>query len=232
MGTQGGGERVSGSRTGTEEDHGAGPHYQRLRRDVLDGAFPEGTLLQETALTERYGVSRTPIREALARLEHDGLLDRAQRGFRVRSGTAEDVLDIYEARIALESVAAANAAARHTELELVRLQTLQQEAASARDHATERALNSRWHTQLWEAAHNGTVRELLVRLTAQLRIYDTDRVESAEDLAQSRVEHQAIMAAIRDRDAAAASAAIAAHLDRSRDIRLRAFAADELRRSV
>lgn len=202
----------------------AAQHYRRIRADILDGAFPTGSVLHETALTDRYGVSRTPIREALARLEHDGLLDRAPRGYRVRSGTPEDVLDIYEARIALEAVAAANAATRRTELELARLEGVHADASAADDLAVGRRLNSAWHEELWSAAHNGTVRSLLTRLTAQLRIYDSHRTEDQSDLAQSQAEHEQIMDALRRRDPDAARTAITAHLVRSRDLRLRAFA--------
>lgn len=202
----------------------AAQHYRRIRSDILNGSFPTGTVLHETALTDRYGVSRTPIREALARLEHDGLLDRAPRGYRVRSGTPEDVLDIYEARIALEAVAAANAAVRCSELELARLEGLHADASAADDLTVGRRLNSSWHEELWSAAHNTTVRSLLTRLTAQLRIYDSHRTEDVSDLAQSQAEHEQIMVALRSRDADAARAAISAHLDRSRDLRLRAFA--------
>ena len=75
--------------------------YERIRADILAGRFEAGAALLETVLAGQYGVSRTPVREALARLEQDGLLLRVVRGYRVRSGTAEDVLEIYEARIAL-----------------------------------------------------------------------------------------------------------------------------------
>lgn len=209
---------------GGDRAEAAAQHYRRIRQDILDGVFSAGTVLHETALTDRYGVSRTPIREALARLEHDGLLDRAARGYRVRSGTPEDVLDIYDARIALEGVAAANAAARRTELELARLEGLHAQARATDDLALERRLNSAWHEELWAAAHNATVRSLLSRLTAQLRIYDHHRVEDEADLTQSLAEHEEIMTALRARDPEAARAAIGSHLDRSRDLRLRAFA--------
>ncbi len=200
------------------------PHYAELRRDVLDGTFAPDDVLVEAALAARYGVSRTPVREALARLEQDGLLERAPRGYRVRSGTPEDVLDIYDARTALEGVAAASAAVRRTELELARLESLHEDAAHA-DPDEQRRLNTLWHEALWVAAHNATVTGLLVRLTAQLRIYDGARREAADDLAASRVEHGAVLDALRVRDAEAARVAVAAHLERSRDLRLRAFAA-------
>lgn len=198
--------------------------YVALRRDVLDGVFPAGAPLQEVALTSRYGNSRTPVREALARLAQDGLLERVGRGYRVRSGTAEDVLDIYEARIALEAVAAAGAATRCTQLELVRLDRLRLAAAESDDLDEERRLNAQWHEELWLAGHSPTVRDLLVRITAQLRIYDHGRVESPTDLRESRAEHAAVMAALRRRDSGAAAAAIRGHLERSRDLRLDAFA--------
>lgn len=198
--------------------------YLRLRADVLDGVFPAGAPLQERALTERYGVSRTPVRETLARLAQDGLLERVGRTYRVRSGTAEDVLDIYEARIALEAVAAATAATRRTRLELARLERLSRAAAECADPDEERRLNALWHEELWLAAHSTTVRDLLTRITAQLRIYDRGRTEHEADLRETRAEHGAVMVALRDRDAGAAAAAVRAHLERSRDLRLDSFA--------
>ena len=99
--------------------------YLRLRADILAGKFPQGSPLHETQLCESYGASRTPIREALNWLAHDGLLERAARGFRVRSGTPEDVIEIYAARVALESEAAGAAALRHSDLDLARLDGLQ-----------------------------------------------------------------------------------------------------------
>ncbi|HEY0214765.1 MAG TPA: GntR family transcriptional regulator, partial [Cellulomonas sp.] len=168
--------------------------------------------------------SRTPVREALARLEQDGLLERVPRGYRVRSGTPEDVLDLYDARTALEGVSAAAAADRRTALELARLESLHADAATA-DPDEQRRLNALWHEALWVASHNATVTGLLVRLTAQLRIDDGTRTEAADDLAATHVEHGAVLDAVRRRGPEAARAAIGAHLERSRDLRLRAFAA-------
>src|ERR1700733_10681417 len=98
--------------------------YQRIRREVLDGTFPPGALLLETTLSRRYNVSRTPVREALGLLAQDGLLQRTRRGFQVRTRSAEEILDLYDARIALESAAARLAAERRSELELLLLEEL------------------------------------------------------------------------------------------------------------
>ncbi|MFJ3673258.1 GntR family transcriptional regulator [Streptomyces sp. NPDC090106] len=198
--------------------------YWRLRRDVMDGRFPPESSLMETALSGQYGVSRTPMREALALLEHDGLLERAQRGFRVRSGTAEDVVEIYEARIALEAEAAASAALRATELDLARLRRQQDvviEAASQDGgEAAARAASFRFHELLWQAGHNATITELLVKLTARLRIYDSGPPSPFGGIEPLREEHDAILGALHDHDPERAHTAVRTHLRRSLEQRI------------
>lgn len=204
--------------------HGAGQHYGRLRDDILAGTFTSGALLQETTLAGTYGVSRTPMREALARLEQDGLLERAPRGYRIRAGTPQDVLDIYDARIALESVAVSSAAVRASDMEIARLALLHDEGLELKDPVASRQAHSRWHREMWAAAHNPTVLTLLERLTAQLRIYDQPGVEKPSDLERSQLEHTQIMEHLAARDGQAAASSLSEHLRRSRDLRLRAFA--------
>ncbi|MCW5954497.1 MAG: GntR family transcriptional regulator, partial [Propionibacteriaceae bacterium] len=107
--------------------------YLQIRDDILKGVFPVGERLLETTLAARYGVSRTPVREALVALQQDGLIERMKDGFRVRTGTPEDVIEIYEARIALESAGAAAAARRRSDLDLARLGALHERAGSVTD---------------------------------------------------------------------------------------------------
>ena len=202
----------------------AAPLYEALRSDVLAGTFGTGEVLQETTLADRYQVSRTPVRESLARLEHDGLVERVGRGYRVKSGTPEDVLEIYEARIALEAQAALGAADRRTALDLARLHHLHDLAGASQDAGLTRALNSEWHVVLWQAAHNRTIEALLARLIAQLRIYDRGSEESADDLELTHREPADVAAAIENRDGERAGALIAAHLTRSRSLRMDRFA--------
>lgn len=199
-------------------------HYWRLRRDILDGAFPRDSPLLETALSTRYGTSRAPIREALTLLEHDGLIERAARGYRVRAGRPEDVVEIYEARIALEAEAAAAAALRHTELDLARLSRQHDLCCAAPDDAAARAGNFRFHEALWKAAHNTTITTLLEQLTTRLRIYDSGPPASYGDPALLNTEHDGIMTALRARDPDAARAQMRSHLQRSLALRIQTLA--------
>lgn len=198
--------------------------YLRLRADILDGKFPRGAALHETQLSETYGASRTPIREALNWLAHDGLLERAARGFRVRSGTAEDVIEIYAARVALESEAAGAAALRHTDLDMARLERLHHSCCSTDDDVEARADNFRFHEALWQAAHNTTIMTLLVRLTTQLRIYDSGPPSNYGEPELLNSEHEQILDALRARDEKAAREHMRTHLEHSREQRIRLFA--------
>ena len=200
--------------------------YLRIRDDILAGEFPHGQRLLETTLAARYGVSRTPVREALVALQADGLIERVDNGFRVRTGTPEDVMEIYEARIALESVAAAAAAKRHTDLDLARLHAAHSEACALFESGDERAAHeadATWHDALWQAAHNTTISGALTRWSAQLRIYDQGPPGPADDLATTQREHVTVIEAIEAGDAEAARAAMTAHLEHSRQRRLTAL---------
>lgn len=200
--------------------------YLRIRDDILNGGFPIGQRLLETTLAIRYGVSRTPVREALVALQQDGLIERVDNGFRVRTGTADDVIEIYEARMALESLAAAAAARRSTDLDQARMRTAHETALKASQDGDTRAAheaNSEWHAALWHAAHNSTIAGTLNRWSAQLRIYDQGPPAPADDLAVTALEHGEILQAITEGDSELARQTMAAHLARSRQLRLGAL---------
>lgn len=207
------------------------PFHSVLREDLLAGRFSPEQPLSESALTAAYGVSRTPVREALNRLEQEGLITRALRGYRIRSGAPTDVIEIYDVRIVLEQAAAEAASTRRTDLQLAQLAQLHRQAAVEADPSVARRLNSQWHDVLWAASQNSTLHEMLVNLVARLRVYDQG-AEHHDDLDTVAVEHQVIMDAIARGDGAAARDAITSHLQRTKQQRLDAFAqssADRLR---
>ena len=192
--------------------------YATLRQHLIDGRFPPGSMLLETTLSVQYGVSRTPMREALGRLEQDGMIERLARGFRVRARTPEEIIDIYDARIALESTCAGLAAVRHTDFDMTRLSHLVEERRHASDPRTFAKLNNSWHDALRTAGHNPTITELLERLDTLLEIYRSKSKQPAAD--RSVDDHDAILSAIRDRDADAAENLMREHLRHMRDRRI------------
>jgi DNA-binding GntR family transcriptional regulator len=199
------------------------PFHTVLRADLLAGQFSPEEPLSESALTTAYGVSRTPVREALNRLEQEGLITRAARGYRIRSGAPDDVIEIYDVRIVLEQAAAEAASTRRTDLQLAQLAQLHRQACAEEDPAVARQLNSQWHEMLWVASHNSTLRETLANLVARLRVYDRD-AQHHDDLVVVADEHRTILDAIESGDGLTAGNAIAEHLQRTKQQRLDAFA--------
>lgn len=171
------------------------------------------------------GVSRTPVREALQRLEFDGLVTKVTRGYVVRERTEDEVLAICDARIALESAVAFAAATRRSEFDLARLIGLFDRAVGAPDAETALSLHNDWHTALRIAAHNPTIAELMERLDAQLAVYDAEESKGRSNLAQIEAEHRDIHTAVVAGDGERARALMIAHQERTRDIRLAAMAA-------
>lgn len=198
--------------------------YARLRADLVAHRIAPGSTLTETSIAASQGVSRTPAREALTRLEQDRLVERVPRGYRVRTATAEDIMELYEVRITLESAAAASAAMRRTELDLARLAHLSDELGRAADTADVSSISARWHEALWIAAHNAALSDLLDRVITQMRLFDDAPVGSSPSVETTIVEHERILEAIRRNDPQDAYAGLAAHLGRTRDVRLAVLA--------
>jgi DNA-binding GntR family transcriptional regulator len=199
----------------------ADTHYLHVKRDLLEGRFEPGTVLLETTLGQLYGVSRTPMREALVRLAHDRLISRTERGYVVRERSAEEISAIYEARIPLESSAASLAAQRRTAIDVNRLDHLLTLRRDEQDPVRHPGLNSDFHVALREAAHSDVIATTLGGLDDMLTDYRPGR-SSPETSGRGYEEHRDILYAIRDGDAERASSTMGAHLERMRDLRIAA----------
>lgn len=194
--------------------------YSELRRRIMEGVHAPGDLLVPAAVGEQLGVSRTPVREALIRLELEGLVTKVSRGFRVLERTPEEILDICEARIALESAVALSAAQRRTELDLARLRRSLDEARTARAPADRLRLHAEWHVALRLAAHNPTIVELMELLDARLHVYDGKASRTPDNLDLVEREHQAVYEAVAEGDGTRAQELMVAHQQRTRDLRI------------
>lgn len=217
--------------------------HRRLRSMILARRFPPGAGLLETSLSRLLGVSRTPVREALARLDQEGLIHKAARGYRVRDRTPEEILEVFDVRTTLESSAAALAATRASDLELARLEELLESTQHVIDLAAETEagveldrlyarvleLNADWHTALRAASHNGTLNRLIAELMDVQRIYNPQMpVHSIEEIRIGQEHHRRLLRALSDHDADTASGIAAEHLGRVRGIRVREFVKSQL----
>lgn len=214
--------RLTGPHDGSTMVDATEAQYLLLRQHIIEGQFPPGSALLETALSTQYGVSRTPVREALVRLAQDGLIERSARGFMVRTRSPEEILEIYEARIALESTSAALAATRRTEFDIARLAHLLGQRRNETDKNKHGSLNNDWHDALRAAAHNATITGLLDRLDLLISIY-RPRGGLGGPPGQPVDDHSLILEAVRDRRPAEAEEAMRAHLSRIRDLRVEAL---------
>ncbi|MET7508312.1 GntR family transcriptional regulator [Streptomyces albidoflavus] len=213
---------------GAREEPVGGSVYERLRADIVSGAQAPGDHLGEAALAERYGVSRTPVREALRRLEQDGLVERVGRQMHVRMHRPEEILDIYEVRIILEEAAGRGAAQRHTALDLGLLTRAYEDmlAVDPADHAEQARANRLFHERLRNASHSPTLIDLLERLGSHLQRYPQTTLSHPGRWAEVLRETEQLLAAVRERRADDAARIAADHMKAARDIRLTMYAAE------
>ena len=203
--------------------------YTLILEAIDTGVYRPGDRLVESELAERFGVSRTPVREALQRLETQSMLTRDGRSLIVASLDHNQLAELYVVRAELEGLAA-SLAARHASPEEVRV--LREMVESDRRHlgdpsALSRA-NRRFHKQVHLASHNRyLVQQLdLVHRSMALLASTSLAAEGRDEAALA--EHDAIVSAIEARDSAAAYDALRTHISRAFETRLK-IDAGELR---
>lgn len=205
--------------------------YEAVKSLIMDHRIAPGERVTIDALARQLAVSPTPVREALARLEADGLVrKRAMAGYSTTPLlTRAEFDDLFEMRLLLECAAAARTAARVGAVDTDSL------AADAKlpdrldgdgyaGHAAFTAQDARFHERVAAASGNALLHAAIVRLHAHLHLHRLHF--PASHLGTSGEEHRRIVAAIRAGDPTAAAAAMRAHLDAARDRHLRAFAHD------
>jgi DNA-binding GntR family transcriptional regulator len=204
--------------------------YEKIRDAIVTGEFAPGDALVESALAAWCEVSRTPVREALRRLEQDGLVTWGERGLVVREHSAEEILDIYEVRMSLEALAARTAAERRTDHDVRLLRAAVGQGDNvAHDDPAELVRHSRsLHQYVQRAAHNEALGDLLDRVNLHLTRYSGTRptLSAPGRWASAHDEHIALVDAIERRDADAAYQIAYDHFAIARDIRVQMFAED------
>lgn len=207
--------------------------YLRLRRRLIEGQYPPGSRLVEERLAHDFGVSRTPIRQALARAAAEGLVQLfPNRGAVARSFTPDDLLEIYELRAVLEGHAAARAAtqisaAQLADLEATALALEQAHTQQFADRTDEVHFlveqNARFHDTIIASGGNQRLAAMLgnvVNVPLQFRSFYW---YSAEERRISNFFHRSILTALHNAEADRARAMMQEHIYHGRDVLLQSL---------
>ena len=188
----------------------------QLEQEIVTGALRPGERLDEQSLAARFGVSRTPIREALMQLASAGLIElQPRRGAFVASLSLKEVIERFEVMAALEGACGALAARRINDTERQALLDAHQacaQRATSGDADAYYYLNERFHHVLYEACHNAYLGEQARQLHDRLKPYRRLQLRARSRITSSMAEHQAIVDAVLAGDSARAEQVLKEHI--------------------
>jgi len=199
--------------------------YRYIRAGIQNGDLKPGERLREVELAKAVGLSRTPIREALARLESEGLVVHdAARGIVVAELDYSMVTELYYMREVLEGTAARLTAQHASDVEISILEDLCSQYEAAMGDAKQLAISNRqFHDTLYLCSHNRYLVNMLTVLYDALSLLGSTMLGDAQRAEETLKEHRAIVNAIRDRDPDKAEAAIRAHIRAAQKVRMKSI---------
>ena len=201
--------------------------FERLENDIILGVYPRGEILTELKLVEQLGVSRTPIREALRRLEMERLIEDSGKGSVVLGITQEDLIDIMNIRQHAEGLASAYAAKRMTDemrKELEHVVSLQDYYCSNEDWEHLHQLDDKFHQLLCQFCGSTVIQDVILPLHRKSKRYRKAAVENTDRSRQMVVEHRGIYDAIAKGDAQLAEKLTADHIEKAKNHMLKGLA--------
>ena len=189
---------------------------EKIEEQIATGELPPGSTLDEAALVEAHGVSRTPVREALIQLAAEGLIEmRPRHGAVVTSIGPGRLIEMFEVMAELESMCGRLAARRMSVNEhkmLVKAHEDCEKARAAQDTDAYFYANEQFHAAIYAGSHNQFLSEQAQQLHRRLRPYRRLQLRVRDRMGSSYTEHAAIVEAITSGDSQAASAALHDHL--------------------
>ena len=199
--------------------------YDALRDAIWEGRIGSGERVREEEVARSLGVSRTPVREALQRLQQRGLLvNRAGRGLVVAELGKREVVELYAMREILEGSAARFAAQHAIAPEIDILYRVQRELAEAPDDALLLVkLNRRFHQAIYDAAHNQYLTQTLDGLHDAMALFNAATFRAPSQRRESDEEHRRIVVAIERHDPDQAEALARAHIQQAQRSRFEAM---------
>ena len=194
--------------------------FEKLENDIIQGIYPKGEILTELKLVEQLGVSRTPIREALRRLEQERLIEDAGKGSKVLGITEDDLLDIMNIRERIEGLAAYYATINMTDegrAELSHIVDLQEFYFNKNDPDHLRQVDDEFHDAICRLSKRTVITDTLIPLHRKTRRFRRIAMEDRERTAKTTQEHRDIYEAIMAGDALLAKKLTKAHIANAKD---------------
>ena len=193
--------------------------FEKLENDIIQGVYSRGEILTELSLAEHLGVSRTPIREALRRLEHENLIEDTGKGSVVLGISEENLIDIMDIRTYIEPLASYYAALNRSEEEIKNLShimDLQDFYFSKHDAEHLRQEDDDFHDAICQICRRTVIRDALLPLHRKTRRYRKISIEDYRRQEESLKEHRAIYEAIVAGNADLAAQLTAKHVERAK----------------
>ncbi len=205
--------------------------YVKLEEEILSGMHKRGDALTEIALSERLGVSRTPVRAALRRLAEEGLVEISpNKGAVVVGVTVDDLIDTYKIRMRLEGLASAMAAGRLADEERFALKEaveLSEFYMGKGDAEHLKELDTTFHSIIFKASGNRMLCKILSELHRNIKAYRKLSLTVPGRLEKSQDEHKEILKAILEGDSAKADMLTSLHVERAMNNMLEAMQCKE-----
>ena len=193
--------------------------FERLENDILSGKYHRGEVLTELQLCTDLGVSRTPVREAIHRLEAEHIIEATDRGMVVLGITQEDVEAIYAIRECIEWMAAAACAVKATDEQIEALKEVVdlQEFYTAKQEAERvRQLDSEFHELIYRFSGSTVYYDTLLPLHKKIQKVRKASCENPKRAMNASAEHRLLYEAIAAHDPEAAKAAMSRHIHNAR----------------
>ena len=190
--------------------------YARIESNILNGVYAKGEIISESKLSEELGVSRTPIREAMAKLESDLLIGDSPVGTIVLGITENDVKDMFIVKRKLEVIATTMTAKNISEAGIAKLKDIleQQEFYASKDNADKvRDLDTEFHDIIYAECGSPIFRAILSTIHHKLMKYRQASLCHEGRILHSVEEHRDIFEAIRERDAAKVEGLMLTHVE-------------------
>jgi DNA-binding GntR family transcriptional regulator len=201
--------------------------FETLRMNIIRGSLPAGSRVVESRTADELGISRTPVREALHKLEREGLLARQPRGGYVVLGLSrDDIEETFGIRSILESYAARLAALKHSAVELEPLEqkiTVYQAHLDRGDFAALPKINTAFHDQLYALSRSPKLIHMINGLRDHIFRYRQIILQKEQMARQSNADHQLMLDAIKQRDGDSVERLVREHILRGQKVVLEEF---------